>query len=357
MHAGDRTAGSVHGERLVIPDDYRPFLDLRDTEKAIKWIKHGFQEKIAAELNLSRVSAPIVVPSGSGINDSLTGRERPIEFGVTDLNLRAEIVQSLAKWKRAALADYGFERGEGLYTDMNALRPDETLDNLHSIYVDQWDWEVVIGPEDRSLDFLRSTVTRIYRSIREMEAQICARYPGLPAPYLPDEIRFIHSEELAASLPRLDPLEREDEVCRESGAVFLVGIGAELGDGRPHDERAADYDDWITETGEGKRGLNGDILVWYPLLGRAMELSSMGIRVSSESLLRQLEAKGEMEKRELYFHRRLLEGELPQSIGGGIGQSRLCMLFLRKAHIGEVQSSIWPEAVKRSCAEGNVPLL
>ena len=342
---------------LIIPERYSASLDLRETERAIKFIKDTFQTRLAEELNLIRVSAPIIVLTRTGINDHLSGVERPICFDVSYMRESAEIVQSLAKWKRAALADYGLGHGEGLYTDMNAIRPDEMLDNLHSIYVDQWDWERIISREERSLEFLDFIVRKIYRVIRELEKVVCEKFTEVPGPFLPDDIHFIHAEDLLSRYPGLPPDAREDAICREKGAVFVIGIGAELEDGKPHDERAADYDDWTTETGGDRRGLNGDILVWYPLLERAFELSSMGIRVDRESLLRQLEIKGEMNKVELYFHRRLLEGELPLTIGGGIGQSRLCMLFLRKAHIGEVQSSVWPDEIGSTCAANNILLL
>ncbi|MDO9576237.1 MAG: aspartate--ammonia ligase, partial [bacterium] len=332
-------------------------LNLKETDEVIKYIKYFFQTNLAKELNLTRVSAPIVVLSRTGINDYLTGIEKPISFDITDMNEKAEIVQSLAKWKRMALADYGFKHGEGLYTDMNAIRPDESLDNLHSIYVDQWDWERVIKKKERNLEFLRYIVRKIYKVIRETAKEVCQTYKQIPEPSLPDEIHFIYSEELEEKYPSLSPQEREDAICREKRAVFIIGIGAKLKSGKPHDGRASDYDDWSTETVKGKRGLNGDILVWYPLIDCAMELSSMGIRVDEESLLRQLKIKGELDKTNLYFHQKLLRGELPLTIGGGMGQSRLCMFFLRKAHIGEVQSSIWPDEMKKICKNNNIFLL
>jgi len=342
---------------LIIPEDYSPSLDIRETEKAIKSIKSSFQDRLAEELNLARISAPILVLRRTGINDYLTGTERPIRFNVSNMNEEAEIVQSLAKWKRVALADYGFVLGEGLYTDMNAIRPDEILDNLHSVYVDQWDWERIVSQDERNLDFLKLVVRKIYKVIKEMEKLICEQFEKLERPFLPNEIQFIHSEELLEMYPELSPEEREDEICREKGAVFVIGIGAKLRDGRSHDERAADYDDWSTQTGNGKRGLNGDILVWYPMLQKAFELSSMGIRVDKDSLLKQLEIKGEQDKAGLYFHKRLLDDELPLTIGGGIGQSRLCMLFLRKIHVGEVQSSVWPGEMVKACKESKIFLL
>jgi aspartate--ammonia ligase len=342
---------------LVISEGYNSSLSIRDTQKAIKFIKDNFQDKLANELNLARISAPILVLRKTGINDYLTGKERPIRFNVSHINEDAEIVQSLAKWKRVALADYGFVHGEGLYTDMNAIRPDETLDNLHSVYVDQWDWERIISKEERNLDFLKIIVTKIYKVIKEMEELVCKKFGNLGRPFLPEDINFIHSEDLLEMYPDLAPEEREDEICREKGAVFVMGIGAELKDGRRHDERAADYDDWSTETGNGRKGLNGDILVWYPLLQTAFELMSMGIRVDKDSLLKQLEIKGEQDNVGLYFHQRLLQQELPLTIGGGIGQSRLCMFFLRKIHIGEVQCSVWPDEMVKTCKENNIFLL
>jgi len=357
MDTDRTTERTLSSGKLTLPEEYESYLDLRETELAIKYIKDSFQVKLAGELNLQRVSAPLIALSDTGINDHLTGVEKPISFHIRDLNKQAEIVQSLAKWKRLALADYGFSHGEALYTDMNAIRPDEQLDNLHSIYVDQWDWEMVINEDERNLDFLRSIVKRIYKAIREEEKGICERYRQLHDPFLPKKISFIYSEELEERFPELSPAAREDAICKEKKAVFIVGIGAALKNGKPHDGRAADYDDWSTETGEGRKGLNGDILVWYPLLNCAFELSSMGIRVDKESLLRQLETKGETDKTNLYFHKRLLQGDLPLSIGGGIGQSRLCMFFLRKAHIGEVQSSIWPDEMRDACMKSNIYLL
>lgn len=347
----------LSGGTITVPEAYESYLNVEETEEAIKYIKDTFQIRLAGQLNLKRVSAPVVVLSNSGVNDDLTGVERPISFNVGDMNEEAEIVLSLAKWKRVALADYCFKHGEGLYTDMNAIRPDEMLDNLHSIYVDQWDWERVLNSKERNLEFLKSIVKKIYEAIKEEESAACQRYSQLPRPFLPDEISFIHSEELEDRYPDLSPGEREDAICRELKAVFIIGIGGDLKSGRPHDGRAADYDDWSTPTRGGKRGLNGDILAWYPLLDCAFELSSMGIRVDKSALLEQLKIKGEEERVNLYFHQRLLRGELPLSIGGGIGQSRLCMLFLRKAHIGEVQSSIWPDEMIDICKKNNLFLL
>jgi aspartate--ammonia ligase len=343
--------------RLILPAGYRSHLDLRTTEQAIRFIKERFQIELSAALNLARVSSPLFVLSDTGINDHLNGIEKPVSFDIKDMGKRAEVVQSLAKWKRMALADYGFAPGEGLYTDMNAIRPDEALDNLHSLYVDQWDWERIMAEGERTVDFLKSIVQSIYAVIRDTERAVCRAYPSLPGPYLPDDIAFIHTEELEEMFPALTPRERETAFCREKKAVFVIGIGAALKNGEPHDGRASDYDDWSTETGGGRRGLNGDILVWYPLLGCALELSSMGIRVNAEALLRQLDIRNENFKKDLYFHKRLLEGSLPQTIGGGIGQSRLCMLFMRKAHIGEVHSALWPGETRKLCAEKNIALL
>ena len=340
---------------LIIPRDYRPPFGPHDTEVAIRRIKTYFQENLAFELNLLRVTAPLFVRSGTGVNDNLNGVELPVTFRAKELDAGVEIVQSLAKWKRLHLADFAFEPGTGIYTDMNAIRPDETLDNLHSLYVDQWDWERVMRPGERNLDFLQETVRRIYGVIERTERYVCHLFPVIK-PILPEEIVFIHSEDLEAQYPGLEPRERELAASRQHGAVFVIGIGGALGDGRPHDGRAPDYDDWSTPSDDGHRGLNGDILVYYPLLDCAFELSSMGIRVDEAALLRQLDSRGNQERKTLAFHRRLLAGELPQSIGGGIGQSRLCMFYLRKAHIGEVQSSLWPEEMVRTCRAHNITL-
>lgn len=342
---------------LIMPEGYRSVLGIRETELAIRQIKTFFQTNLAFELNLMRVTAPLFVQSGTGINDDLSGVERPVSFPIKAMqDVRAEIVQSLAKWKRMELAALDVQPGEGIYTDMNAIRADEELDNIHSLYVDQWDWEQVIAPEDRTLDYLKRMGRTIYDVIRRTERYICHLYPEI-APTLPDEITFLHSEELQAAYPNLAPKEREHTACREHGAVFVIGIGASLADGQPHDGRAPDYDDWTTPTGNGYRGLNGDILVDYPLLDCAYELSSMGIRVDPPSLERQLALTGSVARKDLLFHRRLLAGELPLSIGGGIGQSRLCMFYLRKAHIGEIQSSLWPSEMIEACAAHNIVLL
>ncbi len=342
---------------VLFPQNYRPLLDLRQTELAIRQIKEFFQTNLAFELNLIRVTAPLFVLSGTGINDDLNGIERPVNFPIKSIqDSRAEIVQSLAKWKRLQLADFGFLPGEGIYTDMNAIRPDEDLDNLHSIYVDQWDWERVIRQEDRSVNFLKVVVNKIYDVIRRTERYISHLYPEI-VPTLPDEITFVHSEDLERRFPNLSPKEREKVICKENKAVFVIGIGADLPGGKPHDGRAPDYDDWSTPTRDGYKGLNGDILVYFPLLDCAYELSSMGIRVDPPALVRQLELRGANERKSLLFHRRLLNGELPLSIGGGIGQSRLCMFYLRKAHIGEIQSSLWPDVMVKECRTHNIILL
>lgn len=324
---------------------------MRQTEQGIKLIKEFFQMNLSTELRLRRVTAPLFVLKGLGINDDLNGVERPVTFPIKDLgDAKAEVVHSLAKWKRLTLADYGIEPGYGVYTDMNAIRADEELDNLHSLYVDQWDWEAVIMPSQRTLDTLKGTVRRIYSAIRRTEFLVCERYAGVIEPFLPENIHFVHSEDLLDMYPGKTAKEREDSVCREYGAVFVIGIGAPLADGKPHDGRAPDYDDWTTPTSDGHKGLNGDILIWYPPLQRAVELSSMGIRVDREAMLRQLEMTGLQARRDLYFHRRLIAGELPESIGGGIGQSRLCMVLLHKAHVGEIQASVWPQDMIDECA-------
>jgi len=344
-------------DNLIIPSEYKPVLDLKQTEQAIRNIKEFFQVNLAFELNLIRVTAPLYVKSHTGINDDLNSIEKPVSFFVKDLdNLPVEIVQSLAKWKRLVLADYQFKLGDGLYTDMNAIRPDEKLDNLHSLYVDQWDWEKVISPMDRNLNYLKEVVNKIYDVIKRTEKYMGYLYPEIK-PVLPEEITFIHAEDLEDAYPDHSPKQRENIICKEKKAVFLIGIGADLQNGEPHDGRAPDYDDWSTPTLKGRRGLNGDILVYYPVLDCAFELSSMGIRVNAETLLQQLAIRNALNRRELYFHRRLLENSLPQSIGGGIGQSRLCMFFLRKAHIGEVQSSIWSDEMIQECRANNISLL
>ncbi len=343
--------------KLLIPDNYKSLLDVCKTEKAIKLIKDFFQINLAAELRLRRVTAPLFVKKGTGINDDLNGVERPVSFGIRDMDGQtAEIVQSLAKWKRLALADLEVEEGYGLYTDMNAIRPDEELTNIHSLYVDQWDWELVISEEDRNVDFLKRLVQKIYSVMVRTEFHVFSVYPEIK-PQLPDEITFFHSEELAEKYPELTPLDREEKVAREYGAVFIIGIGGELPNGEIHDGRAPDYDDWITLTVNGCRGLNGDLVLWNSVLDRAFEISSMGIRVDRKALLEQLRIRGQEERKDLFWHKKLLKGELPLTVGGGIGQSRLCMYFLRKAHIGEIQSSIWPDEMIETCRANGIHLL
>lgn len=343
---------------LVLSADYKPLLGLRETERAIKFLKDYFEEHLAAALNLQRVSAPLFLKKGSGINDDLNGVEAKATFRIKDDGLaEAECLFSLAKWKRMVLADYGFQAGEGLYTDMNAIRPDEEcLDNLHSVYVDQWDWERVITEGDRSVAFLQEIVRKIYAVLRDTEAAVYARYPQI-TPILPPEISFVHAEELQKRWPDVSPRERENRITAERGPVFVIGIGGPLADGTIHDGRAPDYDDWITSTGNGCKGLNGDILLRYPLLNRAFEISSMGIRVSPASLAQQLEIRGATQRRQFPWHKRLLAGELPLSVGGGIGQSRLCMFFLRKLHVGEVHASVWPAWMIEKCKATGVQLL
>lgn len=343
--------------KLSIPKDYKAALDLKQTELAIKQIKDFFLRSFSTELRLRRVTAPLFVLRGLGLNDDLNGVERPVSFPIKDMGEAvAEVVHSLAKWKRVTLAEYNIAPGYGIITDMNAIRADEELDNLHSVYVDQWDWERSMTPEQRNLEFLKDIVRRIYNTILRTEFYICETYPQLQA-FLPEQIHFIHSEELLRLYPDKTAKEREDLVCKQYGAVFIIGIGGRLSNGEPHDNRAPDYDDWSTPNVDGHAGLNGDLLIWYPILGRSIELSSMGIRVDKDALLRQLELQGKSDRQGLYFHHRLLEGSLPLSIGGGIGQSRLCMVLLHKAHVGETQSSIWPDDMRVQCREAGMPLI
>ncbi|MDD3694615.1 MAG: aspartate--ammonia ligase [Lentisphaeria bacterium] len=344
---------------LYIPPGYQPLLDELQTEDAIGKIKRHFQNNLAFELNLRRVTAPLFVLQGTGINDDLNGVERPVSFEILAMQQsRAEIVHSLAKWKRLKLGKLRANPGEGIYTDMNAIRPDEeNLDNIHSIYVDQWDWEKVMREDERHLDYLKQSVRRIYYAIRRTERYICQDYPRLK-PFLPEKIEFIHSEDLERQYPKLSAKQREDAVTKEHGAVFIIGIGGTLPiSGKSHDGRAPDYDDWSTPTLPGYKGLNGDLLVYNPILKQALELSSMGIRVDKKALLEQLKQRGEEQRLELKWHKALLDGEMPLSIGGGIGQSRLCMLYLQKAHIGEIQASLWPAEIKQRCRENHIPLL
>lgn len=331
--------------------------NLLKTEQAITFVKETFSRKLIQALNLIPVSSPLVVLDGTGINDDLNGIERPVSFPIKSLNeQRAVVVHSLAKWKRVRLRDLEIEAGEGILTDMRALRPDEEYTPIHSIYVDQWDWEKHITEEDRNFNYLQSTVVKIYRALYETEQEVAQRYPAKLA-VLPEEIHFISSEQLLKRYPDFSPKQRENAIAQAYGAVFIYGIGGVLSNGEAHDGRAADYDDWSTDNEEGFQGLNGDILVWNPLLNTAFELSSMGIRVDKKALLQQLEIRQSMDRTKLSFHAMLLNDELPQSIGGGIGQSRVCMFMLKKAHIGEVQVSIWDDAQRNLLASSDINLL
>ncbi len=338
------------------PKDYKPILDLKETEKAILEIKNFFQTYLSAQLKLRRVTAPLYLKEGTGLNDDLNGVEKPVKFKPKNFETNVEIVQSLAKWKRMMLADYNIEQGYGLYADMNAIRADEEVDNLHSYYVDQWDWELVMKEEDRNLSFLKNIVEKIYSTLVATEFYVYESYPEIK-PILPEKITFIHSEQLLKMYPDKTSTERENLAAEKYGAIFVIGIGANLSNGQPHDGRAPDYDDWITKNEDGFLGLNGDIIVWHPTIKRGLEISSMGIRVNKESLLKQLEIRNCIERKELLFHKRLVNGELPQSIGGGIGQSRLCMFFLRKVHIGEVQASVWTDEIINNCKKSNIQLI
>ena len=341
-------------ERLFLPGGYTSKLDVWQTEHAIKFIKDTFQLALAAELKLRRVTAPLVVPSGTGLNDNLSGVEAPVSFETRVLaGNKAEIVQSLAKWKRYALWRHDIRAGMGIYTDMNALRPDEMTDNIHSVYVDQWDWEKVITPEERTPARLQKCVERIYAALKRTEFLLSEQFPVLQ-PFFSVFIHFVHAETLRQLYPGLSPKERESQVAQEYGAVFIRGIGGALGDGSLHDDRSPDYDDWSTVTEDGLVGLNGDIIVWNPVLKSAFEISSMGIRVDREALERQLKIRKAEDRKKLYFHSLLLDGKLPQTMGGGIGQSRLCMLLLRKCHIGEVQAGLWSEEVMKACEKAGV---
>lgn len=340
-----------------IPKNYKSSLSVKETEHAIVMIKDFFQLALSTELNLTRVTAPLFVEKGTGLNDDLNGVERPVAFPVKDMNEKTmEIVHSLAKWKRMKIADMELPADFGIYTDMNAIRADEELDNIHSIYVDQWDWEKVIDDTDRTVSFLKEIVRKIFRCLKRTEFYIYDRYPAI-TPILPEDITFFYADDLQRRYPDKSPKERETIVAKEYGAVFIIGIGGKLPDGSIHDGRAPDYDDWITETGDGHHGLNGDLVVWNPVLETAFELSSMGIRVSPESLKAQLAERGCPERENLFFHKSLLEGKLTPSVGGGIGQSRLCMYFLRKAHIGETQVSTWPEDMVQQCESNGIHLL
>ena len=342
------TAGIEEETMLILPKDYDPRLTVRETQEAIKYIRDTFQKEFGNEMNLERISAPLFVTKSSGLNDNLSGVERPVAFDVPSFGEEpVEVVQSLAKWKRLALREYGFQPGEGLYTNMNAIRRDEETDNLHSVYVDQWDWEKVITREDRNMEVLKDTVRTIFKVLKHMEHEVWYKYPQA-VKKLPDEIVFVDSEELLRRYPDLSPKERENRITQEYGCVFLTRIGEKLSNGAPHDLRAPDYDDWQ---------LNGDILFWYETLNCTLEISSMGIRVDETSLKEQLKKAGCEDRLQLPYHRMLLAGELPLSIGGGIGQSRLCMLLLDRAHIGEVQAGLWSEEVRRTCREHRIILL
>lgn len=334
--------------KLFIPEDYRSYLSVRETEAAIKEVKDYFQTALASKLNLSRVSAPLFVDKMSGLNDNLNGTERPVSFDLLEQpGKEYEIVHSLAKWKRLALGRYGFKPGEGLYTDMNAIRRDEETDNLHSLYVDQWDWEKVIERKDRTIDTLKKTVQDIYTVLKTTEAHVSMKY-GFKRLQLPSEIEFVTTQQLEDLYPDLNATDRESEYVKEHGAIFVMQIGGALKSGKIHDGRAPDYDDWT---------LNGDIVVYNPILKRSFELSSMGIRVDAQALRKQLAIRGCEERAELPFHKAILEDTIPLSIGGGIGQSRICMFFLRKAHVGEVQASVWPEDMIEECKKAGIILL
>ena len=342
---------------LIVPKNYKQLLTMRQTEQGIKLIKDFFQQNLSTGLQLRRVTAPLFVLKGMGINDDLNGVERAVTFPIKDLgDAKAEVVHSLAIWKRLTLAEYDIKPGYGIYTDMNAIRSDESLGNLHSLYVDQWDWERTITPEDRNIDFLKRIVRKIYSAMLRTEYLINETYPQLE-PFLAREVFFIHSEELRRLYPDLSAKEREHAITKKYGSVFIMGIGGKLENGEEHDRRAPDYDDWTTPNSDGFFGLNGDLLVWNSILDRSVELSSMGIRVDQKALLHQLELTGQEDRKELYFHKKLLNGDLPLCIGGGIGQSRLCMLFLQKAHIGEIQASIWPEDQIAECKKAGIELI
>lgn len=334
--------------KVIIPEGYQPILDQRETQRAIKKVKDYFQQELAYGLQLRRVTAPLFVFPESGLNDTLNGYERRVEFTIKDMNeAKVEVVQSLAKWKRMALGKYGVEPGKGIYTDMNAIRRDEEMDNLHSVYVDQWDWEKVITKEQRTEEYLEETVRTIYNAIKNLSDYVNRLYRDIQNE-IPNEITFITSQELEDAYPDKTPKERESIVAEKYGAVFIKKIGGVLASGEKHDGRAPDYDDWE---------LNGDIILWNDILQEAFEISSMGIRVDAEAMKRQMEIDGKLDRLEMPFHKGVIDGTIPLSIGGGIGQSRLCMYFLRKAHIGEVQVSVWPEDMIKECAENNIFLL
>ena len=334
--------------KLIIPENYDPVLDLRQTQEAIKYIRHTFQKEIGRALQLSRISAPLFVPKSSGLNDNLNGVETPVSFIIPQMpNEEIEVVHSLAKWKRMALKKYGFKMHEGLYTNMNAIRKDEEVDNLHSYYVDQWDWEKIISKEERNEETLKRHVLKIFKVIKHMEHEVWYKYPHA-VNRLPDKIHFFTSQELEDRYPDLTPTERETAMCKEYGCIFVMGVGKKLKSGIKHDGRAPDYDDW---------DLNGDILFWFEPLKCALEISSMGIRVDEDSLVKQLETENCLDRLQLPYHQQIMNKELPYTIGGGIGQSRLCMLLLKKAHVGEVQASIWPQEMIDECSKHNINLL
>ena len=334
-------------EKLILPDGYHSKLDIRETEVAIKLVKDTFENLLAKKLHLLRVSAPLFVRPQTGLNDDLNGVERPVQFDIRELQGDVQIVHSLAKWKRLAIKRYGIKHGEGLYTDMNAIRRDEDLDNLHSVYVDQWDWEKSIIPAERNMQSLQDTVIQIVDVLKETQQLLHRQFPVLDD-FLTADVSFISTQELEDLYPDLSPSERENRIAKEKGIVFLTGIGGALNSGKKHDGRAPDYDDW---------NLNGDIIIWYPVLGRAVELSSMGIRVDAPTLAKQLSLSGCENRRHLSFHQALLHGELPLTMGGGIGQSRLCMVLLQKAHIGEVQASAWSDEMSIVCEQHGIHLL
>lgn len=341
---------------LILPENYQPALDPLATAHAVRQIKKFIELNLETEMYLHRVSAPLFVQQGTGINDELNGVERPVSFPMRGMNdLKAEVVQSLAKWKRLALAKYEIAPKEGIYTNMHAIRADEYPDNLHSLFVDQWDWEQRIESGDRNVNYLKKIVKKLFYILKRTENYAYKLYGVKPE--LPEKIHFFQAEDLLQMYPELTPEEREREITKKHGAVFIIGIGGKLSNGIPHDGRSPDYDDWITENEDGYKGLNGDILIWNSVLDREVEISSMGIRVDSKSLKEQLEIRGQSERQKLMYHQRLLNGELPLCIGGGIGQSRLTMYFLRKAHIGEVSAGLWPEEMIKTCKEYNIELL
>lgn len=334
--------------KLIIPENYDPILDLRQTQEAIKYIRDTFQKEIGRALQLSRISAPLFVPKSSGLNDNLNGVETPVSFTIPQMpGEQIEVVHSLAKWKRMALKKYDFKMHEGLYTNMNAIRKDEVVDNLHSYYVDQWDWEKIIAKEERNVETLKRHVLKIFKVIKHMEHEVWYKYPQA-VNRLPDKIHFFTSQDLEDRYPDLSPTERETAMCKEYGCIFVMGVGKKLKSGIKHDGRAPDYDDW---------DLNGDILFWFEPLQCALEISSMGIRVDEDSLVKQLEIENCLDRLQLPYHQQIINKELPYTIGGGIGQSRLCMLLLKKAHVGEVQASIWPQEMIDECNKHNIHLL